>query len=628
MWLAVLVGCSDYVLNGNKDPGHGGDDTDDVIDTGLSSVETCNGLDDDGDGDIDEGFPDKDADGIKDCLDSDCEVTPEGPGAVEVETECVGYDPAEVTDPWDLDLEWQFTGASYSVVSPVFGLLSPDDVPDIVFVGWYDGIAHEISGDGSGEICEASGFSGDSGVIVADVDGDGENDIVGSGADGHVLALNADCTVKWRSAGTYPFMYPVTTAADLDGDGDVEVISDVAVVEGADGSNVATLAPNQPTLWRTPVVGDLDLDGKKEIILGNTVFNARGKPLWSVTPSGFATSCFAALVNVDSDDEAEVAFSCGAELILTEDDGTIIGRKPLSVSNPGPPCAGDIDGDGEVEIIAPAGSSLTAFNADLSTSWSDTMQDYSGAAGCAVFDMNGDEVYEVLFADEIALRVYDGKKGKVLYQNTSHGSVTYFETPTIGDVDNDGSAEMVVSNSSGAYGAITVFGHAGSGWPAAGPTWGIHDFAATNQESDGSIPADPEPSWLAYNVFRGRPYQDIPGSADLLVDITDVCVSSCDPAAGTVEVAYQVSNRGGIDSVETTVALYLKSGSTETLFGTQVVPVVASGMALAGGTFSVPVGQWGDGARIVIDDDGTSAGVNTECDETNNSLDYNEPFCD
>jgi len=38
-------------------------------------AETCNGTDDDGDGETDEGFADDDADGEANCIDTSCEIT-------------------------------------------------------------------------------------------------------------------------------------------------------------------------------------------------------------------------------------------------------------------------------------------------------------------------------------------------------------------------------------------------------------------------------------------------------------------------------------------------------------------------------------------------------------------------
>jgi hypothetical protein len=360
------------------------------------------------------------------------------------------------------------------------------------------------------------------------------------------------------------------------------------------------------------------------------VFSSSGARLWSTTPGSSAYSCFSAIMNVDADNEAEIAFSCGNKFTVHNHDGSVVFTSALTVANPGPPCAGDIDGDGQVEIIAPNGSKLMAFNHDGSSLWQKVMQDSSGAAGCAVFDMNGDSVYEVIFADEVALRVYDGAAGTVLYENRTHGSVTYFETPTIGDVDNDGSAEMLVVNSSGSYGMLTVFGHGGSGWPAAGPTWGIHDYAATNQDADGGIPTSPTPSWLAYNIFRGRPSQDTPGTADLIVSILDVCVSSCDPVVGTVGISYQVSNQGGADSdTDVVLSLYmLDETGAEALYTTVVIPTIGAGASLASGEFVIPLTELGAGGfRLRIDDDGAGGSALLECDETNNEASNAESYC-
>ena len=645
---SLLLACSEYELVGDKEGKPGPDtaipdeDTSEPIDTSVPTIdEVCNGVDDDGDGEIDEGFEDVDADGIADCLDDACTADGAAAGTVELEDACAAYDPGEVADPWDVGLEWEYraSGTDYSVVSPVFGQLTDDngdgviddlDMPDIAFTGYYSSKLFLVSGDGSGLHCSRAGFRNDGGVAIGDIDGDGKNEIVGPMTDGKVMALDGTCTPKWVSSSTYSFLYPVCTLADLDADGDVEVICDNAVVDGATGAPVATLAPVNAAYWRTPAVGDLDLDGQQEVVLGDSVFAPNGTRRWSTTATGAAYSCFSSIQNIDSDSEAEVAFSCGQGLKVHNHDGTLAWQAALGVPNPGPPCAGDIDGDGMVEIIAPNGNKLSAFNHDGTALWTKTMQDSSGAAGCAVFDMNGDSIYEVIFADEVALRVYDGASGTVLYENRTHGSVTYFETPTIGDVDNDGSAEMLVVNSSGSYGMMTVFGHGGSGWPAAGPTWGIHDFAASNQNSDGSLPTSPTPSWLAYNIFRGRPSADIPGVGDLTVSLIDVCVSSCDVEIGTVGITYQVANPGGLDTEqETVIALYmLDATGVETLHSTAVVPTVAMGTSAVSGEFVVPLAEMGAGGfTLRVDDDGLGVGILTECFEDNNEVTYPESFC-
>ena len=75
--LLISPGCLDYNF-GQKDKGvfDGPMDTGVLLgDTGVVvTAEECNGEDDDGDGEIDEGFTDIDFDGVADCVDENCLV--------------------------------------------------------------------------------------------------------------------------------------------------------------------------------------------------------------------------------------------------------------------------------------------------------------------------------------------------------------------------------------------------------------------------------------------------------------------------------------------------------------------------------------------------------------------------
>jgi hypothetical protein len=625
------LGCSEYNVKGTADPVEGSSETEEETTDWTSSstdpADPCDGEDNDGDGEVDEGYPDEDLDGVADCVDQECVVELTGPGEVPTRSECEGDEPIVIQDPWNVALEWGFDAGGSIVVSPVTGQLTDDngdgmvnhfDIPDVAFTSYSNGNLYILSGDGSGPICTQAGWRTDGGVIIADVDSDGENEVVGPLTGGQIRAVNGACVTEWTSAQSYTLLYPVTTAADLNADGVVEVISDVAVVDGRNGSAVFTLAPANSSCWRAPFTGDIDQDGDVEVILGPTVFSSNGAPMWSAQGGG--TSCFGGLANLDADPEAEVLISYGYDLIAHEHDGTPIWNATLAVPNPGPLCAGDIDGDSEVEVIVPNGVFLTAYEADGAVKWSAPMLDASGAAGCVVFDMNGDLTYEVLFADEDALRLYDGLSGNVLWQNGQHGSVTYFETPTVADIDNDGSAEMLVVNSSGIYG-LTVFGHNGSGWPASGPTWGLHDFSATNQLPDGTIPQSPVAPWLQYNVFRGRPYDDVPGAPNLVGEVTDLCVSSCQPRTGIVSLAVQIANDGGTSSGATNASLYLVDPASggERLYDTRPVDGTSAGDVLPSVVFDVKVKDWTGEYVIRVDDDGSRGAVG-ECYEDDNEI--------
>jgi len=635
----VMWGCSDYNFNKEQET-NVPDDTDEtgVFDTGTGTGldEICNGIDDDGDGLVDEGFQDIDNDGHADCVDDDCDVSIASEKDVALVEECVGYDPTEITDPWNLSVEWSNNAIGSSVVTPVVGNLTDDngdgvidelDNPDIAVSIYGPGQVVALHGDGSGIIWTVSGMRHDGGIAIGDVDNDGEPEVVGITATNKVRALDgATGATEWTSADAFSMLWPVTTISDVDGDGNPEVIADAGLVNGADGSTIAALSPVNSSCWRAPVAADIDLDGDMEIILGNTVFDHNGVRLWSATGSG--TSCFSAVANLDSDNEAEVIWAFGSQILMYEHDGTLIRTAAASAANPGPPCVGDLDGDGEPEIAAPAGNSLRAYEADGTLMWSQTIRDSSGAAGCSVFDMNGDLTYEVLQADETAMRIFDGTTGTVLYENSTHGSVTYFEYPAVADVDGDGSAEIITSSSSG-YQGVTVFGHNGDGWPYSGPNWQVHDFAVTNVTADSSVPVDPDPSWLVYNVFRGRPSTDFAGQPDLVVELIDMCVASC-VSGGKFMISYQVFNQGEGDvDAGVPLTLYAVNGTTRTAITTVTLPAVPSGKAIEGSVFDLTIDDIGTHGWVLSVDDDTTGGNGTvfECDETNNEYPYLDNPC-
>ncbi len=634
--LLLLTACIDNRLNPGGDVKDGfdsGDDFDPGLDSDSGTVgdEVCDGDDNDGDGQVDEDFPDDDGNGRADCMDKECPALDLGhAGTVAVLEECDSGTPVVVTDPWNAAIEWQYTVSSGQgvIVMPAVGNITDDngdgrvdenDDPDVVFTTWGSNTLVALHGDGT-TIFEIPGYDGQGGVTIADVDQDGFPDIVGDTVGHEVFAVDGSGTEIWRSSGFGLSAYPQPTVGDFDGDGDIEVFDDIAVVEGLDGSTVTTLSTS--TSWRTAVAADLDQDGDQELIIGNRVFNSDGSAAWNNAGSGAGD--FSAVADVDGDPEGEVFFASGNQGYVHDDDGTLLHQFTVPGSNPGPPAIADFDGDGQVEIAVPANTTISVFEVDGTKVWSAPMQDNSGLAGCSGYDVDGDGAYEVLFADEIAFRMYDGKTGTVLYENKNHASGTLWEYPVIADVDNDGSAEIVVADNGGVWKGVTVYGHDGSvGWPKSGTTWATHDFAVTNVDPDGSVPTPPEPSWQVYNVFRARPAVDEPGRPDLTVAITDQCVADCD--YGPVSVGVQVGNAGGVDvDAGVVLNLYADDDTGERLVATTTLPEILAGTILDGIQLDLgpgDIGRFGWIARVDETD------VYNECDETNNEARYTDSLC-
>jgi hypothetical protein len=372
----------------------------------------------------------------------------------------------------------------------------------------------------------------------------------------------------------------------------------------------------------------VDDDGIQEILLGEHCYSPNGTIEFSVPRMGDST--FAAVADIDGDPGGESFWVTGSNMYIVDDDGSIIKQVSLNSGSfrPGPPTVADFDGDGVVEIAVPASQQLEMWEIDGTRVWFNAIQDSSGIAGVSGYDINADGIYEVLYADEVRLRIFDGATGDILYENTNHSSATLWEYPVVADVDGDGSAEIVIASNGSIWRGITVLGHSGDGWAKSGTTWSLHDFAMTNLEPDGHVPSPAPKSWDVYNVFRARPTVD-DAAVDLVASVVDVCFAGCEDDS-TVDIGVQVANYGGLASEPgILVSLYSISGTTQTLLGTQALATeLQSGSSSDTLIFNITKAEFGaEGVLVRVDDDGTNTGVQTECDESNNETLYADWPC-
>jgi hypothetical protein len=659
----LLGACIENGLNTGKD-GTVGFDTGSPptgIDTGTTTVtaEVCDGIDNDADGEVDEGFGDADADGYADCVDLECPALVVGEaGEVATLDECRGSTSGTPTvdDAWNAVVRWEYAGVStdptahWICAAPVVGNLDDDDgngvvdehdVPDIVVNVSTDDYTYDhgylvaLDGATGAEKWIWQGVTQCGGLALADVDGDGVSDVIASAVDplgygfAYAVAIDANGVEKWRNDEPVSWgSLPVPTVADLDEDGSPEVIFDFVVMDGATGTTLFTVGSLLEAHYGMAGVADADLDGFQEVYFLGRAWSSSGTLLWDVGDTrlnGYGT--WPVIVQADADPEAEIGF-VGGSLTLSEWDGTRRFTEAYGTeTQPGPPCAGDFDGDGVTEVAFASYQALYLYELDGTLVWSKRVSDLSGVAGCSGFDVDGDGALEVLYADEGTFYIVDGRTGDTRFDAT-HVSGTATEYPVAADVDGDGHAEIVVAESFGdlTVPALRVYGHAGEGWPAAGPAWGLHDFAVTNLEPDGSVPAAPLPYWSTFGVYRARPATDDLDNPDLVVSFTDVCVADC--FDGPVGVAVQVSNVGLADvAAGTPLALYALEG-TPRLVATTSLEAIPAGTRAEGITLSLSPADVGVyGLRVVVDDDGAGGSRVHECDETNNVDDYADVSC-
>jgi len=143
-----------------------------------------------------------------------------------------------------------------------------------------------------------------------------------------------------------------------------------------------------------------------------------------------------------------------------------------------------------------------AYSSDANILWTSDAVKSSQAAGTSAFDFLGDGAAEVIYMDDTSLRVFDGADGAIL-MDAPQSPWGYFRYPSVADVDNDGSAEILVVGSTSDP-TLRVFGDATDGWVSARRIWNQHSYHVTNVKEDGTIPHIQKPNWQGLNTFRAQ----------------------------------------------------------------------------------------------------------------------------
>lgn len=299
-------------------------------------------------------------------------------------------------------------------------------------------------------------------LFFFDRDGDGsrETDAGCAAATGNEADLGKTCTVtfivdaatgvkeatltapnprNWYSTTNWiPFRQLPVVVADLDGDGQVEIVSGDDIFERVGGQ--WTLARQLPPLpgvinWFEPnsiAVADLDGDGKAEIIRQSD---------WDIDYYGRKR---------------------GFQIYAS--DGRLLRSFEVPTWDIGMPTIADVDGDGVPEIVFSARGIVYAYHADGTMLWGSVFPDDDGTApgdpperqywpqavgdrtrggnAVQVYDLALDGSPEVIANGNFRIAILDGRTGLVKSSIHHNGYYANNGVPQIVDADGDGHAEI------------------------------------------------------------------------------------------------------------------------------------------------------------------------------------------
>jgi hypothetical protein len=387
-------------------------------------------------------------------------------------------------------------------------------------------------------------------------------------------------------------------------------------------------------------IGHADDDGYLELLTGTTAWDLDEEENWYFAADGVAASA-----DLDGDGVYEVVstftdpWSSSTEWTTWLGVHTGIDPTPPAVWNvettlidngvwTGGPTIANFDNDPALEVAVSGLTHLQVFDYDPTNMtmvelWSMPINDTSSSMlSSSAVDWDHDGKWELLYADEDDLYLIDVTTGTNLFVGTDvdptlHESSTRAESPSVADLDGDGSLELIVPSSrvpgnDGQWTGITVIGSATDSWAGTGRTWNQSNFVPGRVDDDLAIvatPGDNPEGWRAAASFPPASGVDKP---DLVLLDAEKC-EDCPYLYSWVAVG----NTGGVDATNFLVSAY---DTSSTLIHQETVLSLASGDSVwvgpLGTTSSTDV-TW------VVDDLDQIA----ECDEANNELEYSLGAC-
>ena len=518
------------------------------------------------------------------------------------------------------------------------------------------GVMHAVRGDDGSDLWSSDPahlVNGLTGIAAGNLRGDGQMVLVTgrfSGFDATqdgVVAFDAAGRFLWEVIGPR-VRWGAPTMANLTGGAEAQVIVGRTVID-AHGKILCqgTFGEGSNFLGPIAAVADVDLDGRPEIVAGNTVYDAtcQPRPGWPARmPDGtLYGDGTVAVADFTGDAHPEIVVVSAGQARIHDWQGKLLWG-PVALPGGGaggPPTVADFDGDGKLEIGVASRSTYTVFKpfAAGPVLWSRPTQDHSDVTGSSVFDFENDGRAEVVYGDECYTRVYGGQDGAVLFE-AQNPSCTTQENPVIADVNRDGRAEIVVATNSvcnfqcpwgpqfGSAKGITVYKDLNDRWVSTRAIWNQHAYSVTNVEDDGSIPYPQPDHWAVpgLNAFRKNPVGDLDDAApDLAAESGDVTVdtSGC-PARLTVTV--KVWNRGAVP-VAAGVPVRFRAQPGGQVYGVastqgRILPGLSEDVSL---TIAAPP-QVPTSIAMDLDAGQDGQGVVGECDERNTVM-AGDAFC-
>ena len=307
--------------------------------------------------------------------------------------------------------------------------------------------------------------------LIADIDNNGTFEVIIGTRDGSIYVLSSvDGSLIWRfnyeEGGSISIEGGLSiTDIDNDQDSDIIVTTTYGLLYVLDGKDGTLLWENKlffmKSFFTSSSLGDINHDGISDIIVGcgQSIFafnGYNGFKIWEFETNFFVTAP-AAIGDVDSDSSLEIIVGSNDRNIymLDGDTGKIKWKFKTGGSIRASPALGDLNNDGYLDIVIGSSDSYYyAFNGKTRTIfWTLKTELILGGTAPTLADVDGNNELDVLLNGK-NVYIVGGRKGNLIYIYNQDEEI---ETSiTVGDLDNDGSFEIIYVSKSGNVFCYTI----------------------------------------------------------------------------------------------------------------------------------------------------------------------------
>ena len=424
--------------------------------------------------------------------------------------------------------------------------------------------------------------------------------------DGHyrIAAFNHRAQLIWEHPSTVNHCGQSGPGiADFNADGLPEVYSRYNVYNGQTGELINRVSCGDDAAAHVmcdySVAADINNDGYQELVGGNVAYkvDVANKKLIEVYHRTDHPDGYPSIADLDGDTLPEIVSvrsekSYSGELnkyahtiMAFKSDGKDFWTRAVD-TNPkdyipesegrsgGPATIAYVDGSGKPSITFAGGYGYIVLDNMGNVKWARRTQDRSSRkTGSSVFDFDGDGKAEIVYGDELWLRVYDGATGETRFCQCNL-SATHWEYPVIADVNDDGHAEIIISSNrynestncpstlDDAHGGddacvkklmkdpnalvgtrgVRVFAAPDNDWINTRKIYNQHAYSITNVSDDGTIPKVPRQNWKTQGLNNFR--LNVQPGATYLPNLIIQDISSPYKCQSVLPVYFNVTNDG------------------------------------------------------------------------------------